>query len=362
MSAITTAFLEHRAKRPLIDPLSPEGKLWITNREQDLSFRMTTSSRSFAQSGPMRVPTQWLSFSLRALMNITIGRNFTAGERIRMFAAMGPMFGLTGLGLGKSAGYVTEKLGYDPQDPETVKMFNRIKYGAVDALLSELLGTETAYATRVAPVDQLVDTYRKLFDDEFMTVIAGPSGEIARDMYKVATSAFAAMFKGQGELAREDLTQLLRNISTVDKGVKIQELIETGNYRSRTRKLSVGDLDPITAASVLFGATPAPVQNFYDLNEMIYKETKVVRDFEKRMRAKSDYAIRLLTEGSKDDMLKGEKLFYEINDELWAQPFSNQIKVQIQKRLARGESFPDMMKNAARLGLEYDAQVFQQQQ
>ena len=95
---------------------------------------------------------------------------------------------------------------------------------------------------------------------------------------------------------------------------------------------------------------------------MIYKETKVVRDFEKRMRAKSDYAIRLLTEGSKDDMLKGEKLFYEINDELWAQPFSNQIKVQIQKRLARGESFPDMMKNAARLGLEYDAQVFQLQQ
>jgi hypothetical protein len=67
MSALTTAFLEHRAKRPLIDPLSPEGKLWITNREQDLSFRMTTSSRSFAQSGPMRVPTQWLSFSLRAL-------------------------------------------------------------------------------------------------------------------------------------------------------------------------------------------------------------------------------------------------------------------------------------------------------
>ena len=362
MSAITTAFLEHRVKRPLIDALSPEGKLWITNREQDLSYRMTTSSRSFAQSGPMRVPTQWLSFSLRALENIAVGRNFTAGERIRMFAAMGPMFGLTGLGLGKSTGYVTEKLGYDPQDPETVKMFNRIKYGAVDALLSELLGTETAYATRVAPVDQLVDTYRKLFDDEFMTVLAGPSGEIARDMYKVATSAFAAMFKGQGELAREDLTQLVRNVSSFDKGVKIKELIETGNYRSRTRKLSVGDLDPITAASVLFGATPAPVQNFYDLNEMIYKETKVVRDFEKRMRAKSDYAIRLLTEGSKDDMLKGEKLFYEINDELWAQPFSNQIKVQIQKRLARGETFPDMIKNATRLGLEYDAQVFQQQQ
>ena len=362
MTGIVTAFLEHRVKRPLIDPNSADGKLWITNREHDLGFRMGTASRSFAQSGPMRVPTQWLSFSLRAMTNIVVGRNFTVGERIRMFAVMGPMFGLTGLGIGKSAGYVTEKLGYDPQDPETVKMFNRIKYGVIDALLSNLLDTETAYATRVAPVDQLVDTYRKLFDDEFMTVIAGPSGEITKDMYQVAITAFSYMFKGQGSLAREDLTQLLRNVSTVDKGLKIKELIETGNYRSRTRKLSVGGLDVNDALAVLMGATPAPVQNFYDLNEMIYKENKVVRDFEKRMRSKSDYAIRLLTEGSKDDMLKGSNLFQEVNDELWAQPFSNEIKVDIQRRLARGEVLLDFVRNATRLGFEHDAQVFQQQQ
>jgi hypothetical protein len=361
LAGITTAFLEHRVKRPLIDPNSAEGKLWITNREHDLGYRMGTASRSFAQSGPMKVPTQWLSFSLRAMMNIVVGRNFTAGERIGMFAVMGPMLGLTGLGLGKSAGYVTEKLGYDPQDPETVKMFNRIKYGAIDALLSNLLDTETAYATRIAPADQLVDTYRKLFDDEFMTVIAGPSGEITRDMYQVAVTAFGYMFKGQGSLAREDLTQLLRNLSTVDKVVKIKELIETGNYRSRTRKLSVGGLGLKDALAVGMGATPAPVQNFYDLNEMIYKENKVVRDFEKRMRAKSDYAIRLLTDGSKDDMLKGKKLFEEVNDELWAQPFSNEIKVDIQRRLARGEVLLDFMRNARRLGLEHDAQTFQQQ-
>ena len=95
---------------------------------------------------------------------------------------------------------------------------------------------------------------------------------------------------------------------------------------------------------------------------MIYKETKVVRDFEKRMRAKSDYAIRLLTEGSKDDMLKGSNLFQEVNDELWAQPFSNEIKVDIQRRLARGEVLLDFVRNAARLGFEHDAQVFQLQQ
>jgi hypothetical protein len=362
MSAITTAFLEHRAKRPDIDPFSADGRSWITNREQDLSFRMTTASRSFVQSGPMRVPTQWLTFSLRALENITVGRNFTAGERARMFAVMGPMYGMTGLGIGQMAGYVTERLGFDPDAPETVTTFNRIKFGVVDALLSNLLGTETAYATRVAPVDQLIDTWRKLFDEEFMTVIAGPSGEITRDMYQVGVSAIAAIFGGRSSMAREDLTQLVRNLSTADKIFKIKELIETGNYRSRTRKMSVGGLGPADAAAVIFGATPAPVQNYYDYTEMVFREGDASRKLEKRLREKANYAITLLTNGDKDDMVKGEKLYNEVNDELWSSNLTNQLKVSIQKRLMRGEAIPDIMRNASRLGLKYDAQLLSQQQ
>ena len=362
MSAIATAFLEHRAKRPDIDPFSAEGRSWISNREQDLSFRMTTASRSFVQSGPMRVPTQWLTFSLRALENITVGRNFTAGERARMFAVMGPMYGMTGLGIGQMAGYVTEKLGYDPDAPETVTTFNRIKFGVVDAVLSNLLGAETAYATRVAPVDQLIDTWRKLFDEEFMTVIAGPSGEITRDMYQVGVSAIAAIFGGRSAMAREDLTQLVRNLSTADKIFKIKELIETGNYRSRTRKMSVGGLGPADAAAVIFGATPAPVQNYYDYTEMVFKEGDASRKLEKRLREKANYAITLLTTGGKDDMVKGEKLYYEVNDELWSSNLTNELKVSIQKRLMRGEAIPDIMRNASRLKLKYDAQILQQQQ
>ena len=362
MSAIATAFLEHRAKRPDIDPFSADGRSWISNREQDLSFRMTTASRSFVQSGPMRVPTQWLTFSLRALENITVGRNFTAGERARMFAVMGPMYGMTGLGIGQMAGYVTEKLGYDPDAPETVTTFNRIKFGVVDAVLSNLLGAETAYATRVAPVDQLIDTWRKLFDEEFMTVIAGPSGEITRDMYQVGVSAISAIFGGRSAMAREDLTQLVRNLSTADKIFKIKELIETGNYRSRTRKMSVGGLGPADAAAVIFGATPAPVQNYYDYTEMVFKEGDASRKLEKRLREKANYAITLLTTGGKDDMVKGEKLYYEVNDELWSSNLTNELKVSIQKRLMRGEAIPDIMRNASRLGLEYDAQLLSQQQ
>jgi hypothetical protein len=361
IAGMVTAFLEHRAKRPDIDPLSPDAKLWITNREQDLTFRMTTGSRSFIQSGPMRVPTQWLSFSFRALENIVVGRNFTAGERARMFAVMGPMYGLVGLGAGQMTGYVTEKMGYNANDDETVKVFNRVKYGVVDALLSNFLDTETAYAQRVAPLGQIQDTYKKLFEESFFTTLFGPSGEIAGDMLSVASNALRAMYGGRTETVREDLTQLVRNLSTADKAYKIREIIETGNYRSRTRKLAVGGLSPNDAASVLFGATPAPVQNYYDYTEMVFKENQTVRDLRNRLQGKANYAVRLLTEGDKDDMIRGTKLFEEITDEIWASNLSNTLKIQMQNSMVRGESLPEIMKNAMRLGLEYDAQVLQQQ-
>ena len=367
MTGLITAYLEHRAKRPNIDPLSPDGKLWITNREQDLTFRMTTSSRNFVQSGPMRVPTQWLSFSLRALENIVVGRNFTAGERARMFAVMGPMFGLTGLGVGQMAGYFTEQLGYDPDDTSSIKVFNRLKYGLIDTILSETFSglsgkeIETAYATRVAPVDQLVETYKKLFDEGFITTLFGPSGEISSDMIAVASNAVGAMLGGRPQMVREDLTQLVRNLSTVDKAVKIRELIESGNYRSRTRKLAVGNLEPEYAATLLFGATPAPVQNYYDYQEMVFKKNAKYRDLSKRMRDKATLALNLLTEGDESDMIRGTKLWNEINDEIWSSSLSNQLKVSLQKSLVNVASVPDIMKNAVRLGLEYDAQLLQQQ-
>jgi hypothetical protein len=342
MTGIITAFLEHRAKRPDIDPLSPSGKTWITNREQDLTFRMTSASRSFAQSGPMRVPTQWLTFSLRAMENIVVGRNFTAGERARMALVMGPMWGLTGLGLGRTAGYVTEKLGYSSDDPQAVEMHNMIKYGLFDQLLGWGLGTETAYAQRAAPLGQVTDTYRKLFDESLITTLFGPSGEIAEDFSSAGVNAIRSMFGGRTEMVREDLTQVVRNLSTVDKIVKIRELIETGNYRSRTRRLVVGGLTTRDAAAVLMGATPAPVQNYYDYQEMVFKKNEKYREIRTRLKSKADRAMSLLTEGDQEDFLRGSKLWEEINDELWAMP-------------------PDVMRNAHKLNLGYSAGLLQQQ-
>lgn len=361
MTGLITAYLEHRVKRPNIDPLSADGKRWITNREQDLTFRMTSQSRSFVQSGPMRVPTQWLSFSLRAMENIAVGRNFTAAERARMALVMGPMFGLTGIGAGSMTGYVVEQLGYDAANPETVKVFNRIKYGMVDALLSNLLGTETAYAQRVAPLGQIKDTYNKLFDQSLLATAFGPSGEISTDMLSIAVESIKAMYSGQTEIVRDDLTSLLRNLSTADKLFKVRELIETGNYMSRTHKTAVSNLPPEAAASVLFGATPAPVQNFYDYNEMVFEKNQQYKEMSTRLKSKAALATSLLTDGDESDMIRGHKLWKEINQEIWSSNLSNSLKVQLQNSMPNANAFLPIMKNAIRLGLDYEAQLLEQQ-
>jgi len=95
---------------------------------------------------------------------------------------------------------------------------------------------------------------------------------------------------------------------------------------------------------------------------MVFKEGDASRKLEKRLREKANYAITLLTNGDKDDMVRGEKLYNEVNDELWSSNLTNQLKVSIQKRLMRGQAIPDIMRNASRLKLKYDAQILQQQQ
>ena len=69
----------------------------------------------------------------------------------------------------------------------------------------------------------------------------------------------------------------------------------------------------------------------------------------------------LLTTGNKDDMIRGTKLWEEINDTIWSSNLSNRLKLELQRSLIRVEILPEIMRNAMRLGLEYDAELLTQQ-
>jgi len=60
-------------------------------------------------------------------------------------------------------------------------------------------------------------------------------------------------------------------------------------------------------------------------------------------------------------MLRGTKLWEEISDQIWSSNYSNELKGQLQRGVVRVDSVPDIMRNAMRLGLEFDAELLNQQ-
>jgi len=120
-------------------------------------------------------------------------------------------------------------------------------------------------------------------------------------------------------------------------------------------------MDPNAAFAVLFGATPAPVQNYYDYQEMVFNKSGRYRELSRSLKGDASQAISLLTTGNKDDMIRGTKLWEEINDTIWSSNLSNSLKLELQRSLIRVEILPEIMRNAMRLGLEYDAELLTQQ-
>lgn len=350
MTGIITAYLEHRAKRPGINPLSKEGREWIVNREQDLTFRMTSQSRSVLQDGWRRVPTQWWSFTRQALVNMTISRDFTVGEKIRMAVIMGPVYGMTGIGAGKMTGYFMEKMGYDPTDPATVEKFNNYKYGFLDMFLSDMLGVDTAYAQRVAPIGQVQDIWQKMWEENLFSNAFGASGDIGTDILSGVLNTLRLGYSGQGASLGESVLQVARNISTVDKIAKIKEITETGQYRSRRGRTAVTGLPPEAGAAILFGATPAAVVNTYDYNEIIRAGTEKERETRTEFQSRAANALYYLTKGDRDDMLHGTKLWEEMIADLYARPLAPSVRDSILRSLLNANSMPEIMRNAIRHG------------
>ena len=52
--------------------------------------------------------------------------------------------------------------------------------------------------------------------------------------------------------------------------------------------------------------------------------------------------MELLTNGDKDDMIRGSKLWEEITDEVWASRLSNQLKITLQNSLVNVGKVNDM--------------------
>lgn len=103
------------------------------------------------------------------------------------------------------------------------------------------------------------------------------------------------------------------------------------------------------------------MQNYYDVQEIIYDKNDAVKKLTSRLEQKARLATDLLTNGDESDIIRGDKLWKEITEELWSSNLSYQLKVSIQDRLVNVNAIPNWFKNAQRLDLGPDAALLGQQ-
>ena len=335
MTGTYTAILEYKAKNPNTSIMTDRARAWISRRDQDLTFNMTNVGRPQIQSGGMRVPTQWLSHTFRAMESIFVGRNFTKAERVRMWGVMMPMYGTAGFGMTSAAGQLSEYLGVE----EDSTAFTFLKWGLIDGLTDYLLEDTdgkvgTGIANRLAPVGAIKETYRKIMEGQFLEVVGGPSGSISSGISDAFLNAVSSLSDNRGTMLSEDVVKILRQPSGVDNVAKAYGIFNNGIYRSKNGITIPTEMSPTEGVLQLLGIGSLKQAEWYDAKNQMFTSNKKLTTFRKDINSKAEFAYDLL-QGDAADKEKAFKLFDELKIMIDFSGFSPEVQLSLRKSLNR---------------------------
>jgi hypothetical protein len=348
--------MEHNAKKVSGDVFSDKGIRYVANREQALTFRMTSGQRARFQGGTegtvdpiLALATQWQSYSLRFVDNLLIGRDLSGAERARMATFNTLAFGLRGMGAPPRMIAAMTSLGIDPEDPNAVEALNAVKFGMFDLALSELAGTDVSLGSRIGPLSGIVQQYAESFsEDPLLATVTGPSGQILSDSLKAVRGLAGSLVGGQSSVSYQEFVQLTRGVKSVDMFSKIAELIETGEYRSKRRGVAAEFAEEeITfglISSMVAGATPMRVLNHYDAKDISYGEDSKFRTATARIRRYGDQALELIATGDDGKIAEGQTLYQDALSLIEDGGFSYENQQRLYRSILSFNSLTDLLK------------------
>lgn len=351
IAATATAILEQKAKTAGDDVFSDAGRQAVSNREQILTFRMTSGQKGQYQENALAgLATQWMSYTVRYLDNVLIGRDLTGKERTRLFAANTIMFGTRGMGLTPRMSAALTNLGQDPEEGATIERLNLMKFGLFDYGLSQLAGTDVSLGVRLAPAAGLVQTYSDILQGDVLGAIAGPSGTIGADILETAKVLTQTLTGGHKRLTADTFGVLTRNVKSVDMYSKIVELIETGEYRSKRRGLAGQFTDSEVSfglkVALVSGATPMRVLNHYDAKDISYKDDTKFKDARRRITTWADKGIALIQTGDPAKVEQGKEYFNDVMNLIEDGGFSVENQYKLHSSVASAERLVDLIKKS----------------
>jgi hypothetical protein len=304
-----TAILEYMAKNPGASILTEQARRQIARRDSTLNFHMSSISNASWQQGVMRLPTQWLSHTMRSMEMLFTGRELSIAERARLGAVLVPMYGAAGFGFANAADYIAEKTGMSTDS----SFFTFLKWGLIDGVTDILLADEngrvgTGLTTSLAPMGQVRETLRKIQEGMFLEVVGGPSAQIGGDIISSIWNSILNLTDGNGTLVKEDVIKTFRNITTLDSAAKAIGIMNNGLYRSKTGATVPGEMTTTEALMVALGISPLKVQEFYSVKSKIYNDDKSLRKERRDINRLADKAHAMIKSGDPQQYEEGFKL------------------------------------------------------
>ena len=336
---------------------SAQAVAWITDKEQALTVNMTQASKSAAQQGLMKVPTQFYSFMFRSLEGIFIGKNLTPQERIGLGVFLGPLFGMSGMAMGGSATKVIDALGLDHNSVAA----ETIRNGPIEGLMDWIFDGDydVGLASRLSLGDSFVDVFRSFQNENMFEVLAGAGGgKAGAAAGNVAVGVFS-IFTGAPHYGTIQLTEALRETKVIDNVAKLYGLIAHDVYQSKSGKRVKGlDLSLAEKISVLGGVPLGEVQEYYDGLSLVYGSQK---SYSRRSKALKPLVNELWDAVGEGNTSRVDKISKEISALIELSDLTEEQKGNLRNQVLQGtqeKTTVDLYFRLLRMGHSDEAEAY----
>lgn len=284
ITAHNVAYMELIKKFPNIVPNSQAGRRWIAQRQNVLRQAMTFANRSPLQTLPM---VQFLTYPWRvaeALFSGSFGgtsrKVLTGKEKARLAGVATVVYGMAAVPF---AGYVGDRIYQKYGENVDPEVYEAMRYGMLDVILSEMTGAETALSTRLAWGEGVTQTLFNFAEANIVEALAGPSGQFTADAFGNLKNLIRSLKHGvgTGEYApsRTDLNLLMKQVKTWNLIDQMYWGFQVGQYYNRSGTKLVAPIDTYETIALGLGIPLDKLVENYNLQASMSTD----KDYEKRL-------------------------------------------------------------------------------
>ncbi len=247
-------------------PNHPDFNSSILKLADDYSFNMTSESAAFWQKGVLSIPTQFWAYNMRMLDAMT-GNRFTTAQKLRLITMNFGIAGTAGIpGVQAISEYIKQTTG---QAPDIDSINGVLDRGLIDYMNYQMTGNDILIGERVGTGGWATQTVKALMgksefgEQSFIDIAGGATLSVSvntsKTLFNLAKyfAAESGSTEGVGEITKEGMLNVLKEVSTFSNASKAMLLHQYGMYKSNKGTVMVADLPPSHAAYAALSFRPA---------------------------------------------------------------------------------------------------------